>query len=310
MEKMTKEEFEEVVKSERKLIFKPAYDCVYDVYDNLGYLQKDDSFFKQNASMIIETVRKQCWDNFTPLEKEFTSNMLEKLIDEKKITSMSSVQAVKWFASTYPEHIYSLSLSNTQSRRSRAGKEFEAIIEILLAGAHVMYESQGNIGKKAFEEKGLGKLVDVVIPNSVGFKINKFNSVLISAKTTLRERWQEVPEEMGRTGAGIMYLATLDPKISDDIIKTLYEANIQLVTTKSNKDTNYNNSNSVLTFEELLSNSESVIMKWQTYSFTEEENQERINSLNKAIKKHTNHPFIRQYFETIVEEIINKKADA
>ena len=60
---------------------------------------------------------------------------------------------------------------------------------------------------------------------------------MISAKTTLRERWQEVPEEMGRTGAREMFLATLDTTISSDVLNTLYEANIQVTTTKKIKET-------------------------------------------------------------------------
>ena len=42
--------------------------------------------------------------------------------------------------------------------------------------------------------------------------------MLISAKTTLRERWQEIPEEMGRTGAREMFLVTLDDTISKEVI--------------------------------------------------------------------------------------------
>ena len=46
---------------------------------------------------------------------------------------------------------------------------------------------------------------------------------------------QEVPEEMGRTGAREMFLATLDTSISSDVLNTLYEANIQVTTTKNIK---------------------------------------------------------------------------
>ena len=129
-------------------------------------------------------------------------------------------------------YIYALTLSNTQSRRSRAGKEFESIIELILIGAGIPLDSQGNIGKQEFVNKGLGKLVDLVSLGVLEYIVNKRNTVLISAKTTLRERWQEVPEEMGRTGAREMFLATLDTSISSDVLNTLYEANIQVTTTK------------------------------------------------------------------------------
>ncbi|MDC4182994.1 type II restriction endonuclease [Mycoplasma bradburyae] len=103
------------------------------------------------------------------------------------------------FYSWITEHIYILTLSNTQSRRSRAGNEFEAIIELIFMGPEIPMDSQRNIGKNIFIEKELGKLVDIVSPGVIEYMINKRNTILISAKTTLRERWQEVPEEMMRT---------------------------------------------------------------------------------------------------------------
>lgn len=61
-------------------------------------------------------------------------------------------------------------------------------------------------------------MVDTVSPGVTEFEINKRDAVLISAKTTLRERWQEVPEEMGSTGAREMFLATLGEKVSDNVL--------------------------------------------------------------------------------------------
>ena len=136
--------------------------------------------------------------------------MLKELVDDEYIKTLTPIEAITWFVEEFPEHIYALTLSNTQSRRSRAGKEFESTIELILIGAGIPLDSQGNIGKQEFVNKGLGKLVDLVSPGVLEYIVNKRNTVLISAKTTLRERWQEVPEEMGRTGAREMFLATLD----------------------------------------------------------------------------------------------------
>lgn len=296
MQKLSKEEFDALIKKERNNRFCTPFDQIYTTYEKLGILEKNKRFFLENASDIVETVRRISWQNFKPLEQEFVSDMLKELIDENIIKNMNATEAIEWFVSTYPEHIYSLSLSNTQSRRSRAGKEFEAIIEILLTGAKISYESQGNVGKKQFVDKDLGKLVDLVLPNSNAYKIRKYDCILISAKTTLRERWQEVPEEMGRTGAGTMYLATLDENISSDIIETLYEANIQLVSTKNIKESCYKKQNNVITFEELLQNGLHNSSKWETFSFNDTEKFEISKSLKKSIIKHENHDFIKNFF--------------
>lgn len=63
---------------------------------------------------------------------------------------------------------------------------------MVLIGAGIPLDSQGNIGKQEFLKKVLGKMVDVVSRGVIEYIINKRNAVLISAKTTLRERWQKV----------------------------------------------------------------------------------------------------------------------
>ena len=287
------EDFLEMVKKERNLFFKNSFERAYQSFVELGYDSKDKAFFEENASEIVESMREQCWNDFILEEKEFTSQMMKKLIKDNIIDDCTPREAVEWYVDTYPEHIYQLNLSNTQSRRSRAGKEFEDIIELILLGAGVHMDSQGNIGKDSFVQKGLGKLVDAVSPGVIEFEENKRNVVLISAKTTLRERWQEVPEEMGRTGAREMFLATLDEKISDEVLNTLYEANIQLTTTKAIKEKYYTNNSRVLTFEDLVRICLDNAKQWNDYNFTSTKLEQAISLVENQIKKHDNHEFVK-----------------
>lgn len=76
--------------------------------------------------------------------------------------------------------------------------------------------------------------------------------MFITAKTTLRERWQEIPEEMSRTGINVAYLATLDRNISDNVEQLLYEGNIIITTTKKIKEECYQNNERIVTFEDLI----------------------------------------------------------
>lgn len=175
-----------LVKEERARTFGSAYDFVYTIFEELEFHNKDKKYFFNNASEIVEALRNASWSTFLPLEKAFTSKMLQQLVNPEEIKDKTGLEAVTWFVETFPDEIYSLTLSNTQSRRSRAGKEFEAIIELILIGAEIPLDSQGNIGKKVFVDKGLGKLVDIVSPGAIEYNINKRNTVLISAKTTLR----------------------------------------------------------------------------------------------------------------------------
>lgn len=255
----------------------------------------------ENASSMIEELRNSCWNEFIPNEKKFTTDMLKTLIDEEYVNTLSSTEAITWLAEEFPEHIYALTLSNTQSRRSRAGKEFEAIIELILIGAGIPLDSQGNIGKNEFIRKGLGKMVDVVSPGVIEYLINKRNTVLISAKTTLRERWQEIPEEMGRTGAMEMFLITLDENISNDVLNILYESNIQVTTTKRIKDSKYMNNSRVLTFEDLISICLANSEKWKNFNYTEEQKEDMKNMIIKQIEKHQNHKFVKEFYEKVLD---------
>ena len=179
--------------------------------------------------------------------------MLLSLIDEDQFKEMKGNEAVTYYVMEFPEEIYALSLSNTQSRRSRAGKEFELIIEKVFKLAGIDVESQGEIAKGFYEENNLSKLVDLIVPSAEQFQIDKRKCLFITAKTTLRERWQEIPEEMSRTGIKEAYLATLDKNISDNVENLLYEGNIVITTTKNIKDKYYANNDRIITFEELLS---------------------------------------------------------
>ncbi|MCV5090293.1 type II restriction endonuclease, partial [Escherichia coli] len=107
--------------------------------------------------------------------------------------------------------------------------------------------------------------------------------MLISAKTTLRERWQEVPEEVNRTGIREMYLATLDDSFSEETINILYEANVVVVTTIENKNFKYKNNNRVLTFEDMLQSAMELSRKWNNVSYTDSEKEEIQQSILKQI---------------------------
>lgn len=303
MEKISLDEYKQIIKDNREHAFKQPYESVYDVFLRLGYDKKNAAYFQQNASSIVEQLREHTWDTFKPVEKEFTANMLCKLIDEKRIQGLTAAEAITWYVENYADHIYALTLSNTQSRRSRAGKEFEAIIELLLAGASIPFDAQGSIGKKEFARKELGKLVDLVSPGVVQYVINKRDTVLISAKTTLRERWQEVPEEIQRTGAQEMFLATLDTDISDDVLRILYEANIQITTTESIKKKFYEDNDRVLSFEKLIEICRGEKEKWEGYPYKSDALEQIMENKKKQIEKHDNHEFLKGVFEETLNDI-------
>lgn len=121
--------------------------------------------------------------------------------------------------------------------------------------------------------------------------------MLISAKTTLRERWQEVPEEMGRTGAREMFLVTLDDTISKEVIENLNDNNIQIVVTQTIKEERYKSNHSVISFEKLLSILKETALRWDDFNYSEEAKEEIKLSLQQQLEKHQTHAFVSEYYQ-------------
>ncbi|KFI93329.1 R.Ecl18kI (restriction endonuclease) [Bifidobacterium saguini DSM 23967] len=301
------EEYKEKARKLRTQKMPKPFDLAYDAFVDLGFDTKQPDFFKNNASEFVESMRTKCWEKYLEGERKFTTEALGLLAEnDDSYDKLSGVEAVTQYVTLNAEPIYQLSLSNTQSRRSRAGKEFEAIIELMFIGAGIPVDSQGSIGKDKFMHRGLSKLVDFVSPSVVQYNLNKLNTVLVSAKTTLRERWQEVPEERSRTGAHSMYLATLDTDITKETLDTCYEANVIIATTRNIKQEKYmsgNNANRVVTFEDLLQLAYDSFHKWDNYVFRQEDIDGISKYLTKQIAAHQSHPYVRNYYQSRLTEI-------
>lgn len=240
---MQVEEYKNQIKRHRNITIPRPRDLVESVLKNTPFYTKDPNYYLDNATEILYTLRTKCWETYLIHEKNFNKKMGEILVEQdpdfKKITNGNAAIVIGEFLEKYSDHLFELSKSNTNSRRSRAGKEFEAIIEIILLRAGIFFDNQGVIGSKLFQTERLGKLVDCVVPGVIEYNLERRKCSLISMKTSLRERWQEVPEEMARTGAQEMFLLTLDSDVSNNTIASLASHNITLVVPDNLKSTYY-----------------------------------------------------------------------
>ncbi|MEK3972384.1 type II restriction endonuclease [Bacillus sp. FSL M7-0558] len=240
---MNIDHFKNQIKSNRNALIPKPRDLVKVALQNSPYYHKDIFFFLENATEILYGLRAECWDIYLKHEKQFNIKMgkilVQKDSDIGNSQNNNAEEIIGTFLEKYSDHLFELSKSNTNSRRARAGKEFEAIIEAILLRSGIFFDDQGVIGAKLFETERLGKLVDCVVPGVIEYNLEKRKCSLISMKTTLRERWQEVPEEMKRTGAQEMFLLTLDDNISKNTIESLASHNITLVVPDELKSKNY-----------------------------------------------------------------------
>jgi len=120
-----------------------------------------------------------------------------------------------------------LLLSASQSRKSRAGRSYEYHIETMLIDGKIPYKPQVVMSSKSRPDFILPTLE---LYNKKGRPHDQ--ALVLSAKTTLRERWKQVQNEIKDCD---LYLATCDDKIAESAITSMKEAGIRLVVPESLK---------------------------------------------------------------------------
>ena len=192
----------------------------------------DEEYFSQHASEIIIDVRKLAFEKYLEYEHEFTNNMHYYLVNKYISKPEKDLEEnIKSFLEEVREHIFMLAKSTTNSRRSRAGDGFETIIELVLTGSGIRLDSQAELGDDYLKKDVQTKSIDFVVPSVCEFDINPRNCMPISAKTTLRERWSQVGEELNRIGGESIFLVTLDSKVARNKFYDMDKNHIRLVTT-------------------------------------------------------------------------------
>jgi hypothetical protein len=136
----------------------------------------------------------------------------------------------------------SIFLSAAQTRKSRAGRSFEHHVERLFQDGRVRYQAQAVFG---------GRRPDFVLPDLSELN-SKGDSVIVSLKTTLRERWKQLALERP---LGAIFLATVDDRISGEAIDEMGRNAISLVvpeSLKKAKESAYDDYPNVITFAQFF----------------------------------------------------------
>lgn len=248
------QEFKTTVKNRRIALIPKPKQLVYEAISESAYSLWDADQVRRYASSFMVDIRELVWQKYLEYEREFNVDIADVLTDSMEEIPLNSTpkEIIASFLYNNADHLFELAKSSSNSRRTRAGKVFEVIFEEMLSKAEIPFDSQGKIGSSIFDDASLGKLVDCVIPSVEQYRINKRDCILVSMKTSLRERWQEVVEEMRRTGVAEMMLATVDEGVSSDTLDKLASHNITLIVPRVTKQAHYQNDPRVYDFEWLL----------------------------------------------------------
>ncbi|MDU5324975.1 type II restriction endonuclease [Campylobacter ureolyticus] len=277
LNKVQNDEFSHFLQQTRKKIIsnpKTTLENVLEDYDKT-------SITLENLSAAIKNLRELSYEYFLDEEAVFNGEILKnialkfeipsQILQNLSIQFLNSLDKNNFkkqlafyfgeFSAGISPYIYALCLSNTNSRRSRSGKTFEAVIYFLYSHFNYKFDAQSKIGKKAFLKYGLGKVVDSILPSIDAFNEFRNKTIVGSMKTSLRERWQEVVEETARSNLPNIYLLTCDENISKNKIIQMKEHNIILVVYKNVKE-NLKEFPSVISFEEYFSKEIPVVMEY------------------------------------------------
>lgn len=137
-----------------------------------------------------------------------------------------------------------LFLSAAQTRKSRAGRSFEQHVQRLLIDGRVRHQAQAVLG---------GRRPDFVLPDVATLNgAQDRDTLILSLKTTLRERWKQLGLE--RPHAPV-FLATVDDRVSTEAIADMARNGIVLVvpeSLKASKEAVYEKQDEVITFRDFF----------------------------------------------------------
>ncbi len=265
------EKFDTLIKQYRTKHIRTSQEIVeFALAQNQTYLKQIKA---KQVSKCIAELREIVWQEYLLDEVNFNAILmrdLHKILEtpkeilevllNKNITNKKGdelIETIKEICGEYAgrvfPYIYRLSLSNTQSRRSRAGKSFEAIIYKIYENLGYEYDSQSKVGRKTFDSLGLGKKVDSILPNIKCYAERRNKTIIGTMKTSLRERWQEVAEEIERTKIPEIHLLTADESIPKSKAQEMANHNIIVVTYDwVANSTSLKSMKNIISFEEYL----------------------------------------------------------
>jgi len=156
----------------------------------------------------IETeATKKLWNEFQEKELLRAKRVVDNLLNEY-INKGRTLEAFRdiWYSQTEDKkgekHLYNLMMSCAQSRKPFAGNSFERSIEDLHSMNNIKFykqvwvDSDGNTYKKKPKNKSVHKH-DCLIP-SKNESNNITDMIVISKKTTLRERFRQDLDSIGK----------------------------------------------------------------------------------------------------------------
>jgi len=210
-------------------------------------LEKLDPFALDRPGDAIRTISRTVeWELFREYQRRERAIMLVRAILGDHPAEVTSAWVIRSLIDNIGQ-VDALMLSASQQRKSRAGYSFEHQIEAMLLDGRLPFEKQVVMDAKKRPDFILPSLRQLMKPRG-----GSAPGLILSAKTTLRERWKQVQREMAD---GDLFLATVDESIAANAIEDMATLGITLVVPESLKtstDTEYVRHQNVFGFKDFF----------------------------------------------------------
>lgn len=211
---------------------------------NNGIAQINPFEMAAPGDALREISRSIEWDMFRDFQRRERSVDLIRTILGDKPRDVTVAEVIRALIDQF-QAVDALMLSASQQRKSRAGYSYEHHIEAMLAGGGIPFEKQVIIASR--------KRPDFILPSLAMFNSTEEHAhpaLILSAKTTLRERWKQVEREKGKQE---LFLTTVDENVAGNAIEDMASFGVYLVIPESlkvSKVSEYEGQKNVLSFKE------------------------------------------------------------
>lgn len=245
-EKLSKELFE-ICKSEIPSATVLSKDAIHhSIFNSMAATETKLSFSKAVIDLQLEAYRL-----YLDAESVAAGKAIRKVVRPLLGNRKSADDVFDFFEENF-QTLDRFSLRLTQSRRSRAGTAFEVIVSELFNKLGYPYDAQPDIS---------GSTPDYVLPNLDWYKKYPADSIILTLKRTLRERWRQIVTE---SSSGKYYLATIDENVSKPGLSQMMQRNITLVVPDDLKNKNYNDALNVISFETFFEDHlDPAMLRWK-----------------------------------------------
>lgn len=196
---------------------------------------------KQNFDQLLHETEREIYSVYLKYQKKYGEDVINVFVDY--LIKTGELKDLKQTGKVLGEHFELFDkffLSLAQSRKARAGKSFENIHNALFKEFDYPFDEQCVINGKP----------DFIMPSYDHYMANAPDSIIFTAKRTLRERWRQIVTE-GTRGLGF-FLATIDEKISANQLAEAHKSRIFIVCPETIKKKYYPVAVNVLSFAQFF----------------------------------------------------------